>query len=79
MVDIKYLCFNKSSLCQLDFMEIIRLPQSYRQSGHPQWLVMLTHSKQWTVSVRLFGSEMWCVKENRLKISGELQQSACVQ
>ena len=36
---VKYFCSNKASfLCQLNFMEIIRLSQGWGESGPPQFL-----------------------------------------
>ena len=38
MLPVEYFCSNKAPfLCQLNFMEIIRLSQSRDQSGHPQF------------------------------------------
>ena len=34
MLSVKYFCSSKASLCQLNFMKIIRLLQSLAESGH---------------------------------------------
>ena len=39
ILSVKCFCCNKVSFfCQLNFMEIIRLSQSWGESGHPQFL-----------------------------------------
>ena len=37
MLLVRHLCSNKASLCQFNFEEIIRLSQSWGESGHPQF------------------------------------------
>ena len=54
-------------LCQLNFIEIVRLPQSRREFGHTQLLGILPDLKQWCLSGKV--PIFTCMPEMRKQVN----------